>query len=178
MKRATAAAEQDEKPAKRLKVHPSGYTFEFVNEVQIKDGEIFMPIPEWYIKDNKTYVSNQGRVKNYVGVITKPNPKKDGYSYVKIKGKNLPLTNNKVSNLRWVTRSENIQASFAKNKDRKSNAPQQSKKVRATKNGDVQIFASTQEAGRQLGIHRGLISIFCIENVKIAASEENDARKP
>lgn len=54
------AAEPTQAPAKRLKVHASGYTFEFINDVQINEGEIFMPIPEWYIEKNNTYVSNQG----------------------------------------------------------------------------------------------------------------------
>lgn len=42
----SAASSADEAPAKRLKVHkPSGYTFEFVNDVQVNEGEVSMPVP-------------------------------------------------------------------------------------------------------------------------------------
>ncbi len=69
----SAASSADEAPAKRLKVHkPSGYTFEFVNDVKINEGEVFMPVPESVIKNNKTFVSNQGRFKSSRGVIITP----------------------------------------------------------------------------------------------------------
>ena len=55
------------------------------------------------------------------------------------------LSNNRASNLHWATRSENVRYLHAKNKERKSSLPQQSKKVRATKDCQVQIFASAAE---------------------------------
>lgn len=60
------------------------------------------------------------------------------------------------------------------NKERKSNAPQQSKKVRATKDSQEQNFASTNEAARQLGIPPNTVSGFCRENAKIASDEMPD----
>ena len=179
----------DEHPAKRLKVHtPSGYIFEFENDVQINEGEIFMPIPEWHIKDNNTFVSNQGRVKNCDGVITKPNPQTDGYSRVKVKGskyrlthlmlyafnvpqpsaehkevnhKDLDPTNNCLENLEWVTCKENLQHSHRTNKNRKSSAPKQSKPVECCINGKWHTYPSASEAARQLNLPQGRISEAC-----------------
>lgn len=153
----------DGNPAKRLKVHTSsGYIFEFENDVKINEGETFMPIPEWYIKNNNTFVSNQGRVKSCRGVVMKPNPRKNGYSKVGIKGSMYRLThlilhafkvpqpsddhkqvnhkdrdpsNNHLDNLEWVTHAENIQHSYCTNQGRKSSAPKQSKPVECYING-------------------------------------------
>ena len=171
-----------------LKVHvQSGYTFEFVNDVEI-NGEIFMPVPEWYITDNSTSVSNQGRVKSYSGVITTPTPKKDGYSSVEVKGKGFPIThlilhafnvepnslehkqvnhkdrdptNNRLDNLEWCTPAENLQHSHATNPNRKSTAPKQAKPVECFIDGKWQAYASVMEAARQLGLNHGNIAKAC-----------------
>ena len=85
-------------------------------------------------------ISNQGRVKNPKGKILGGNTHKDGYRFITIKGKQMPIhrivaesfieneynkpfvnhkdgnkMNNSVDNLEWVTQQENIQHSY-KNK--------------------------------------------------------------
>ncbi len=60
-------------------------------------------------------------------------------------------SNNKLTNLRWLTRSENIKASYEKNKDRKSHAVAQSKPIRCVETGIV--YASTKLAAKSLGTH-------------------------
>jgi hypothetical protein len=73
--------------------------------------------------------------------------------------------NNHKDNLRWVTHAENIQHSFATNKERRSNAPQRSKPVRGAKLGEEPrqwvTYASTREAAQQLNLNPGAISLCC-----------------
>lgn len=190
---ASSSPAEEEAPPTPLKVHPAGYTFEFVNDVEIEEGEIFMPVPEWYIKDNKTSVSNKGRVKSYSGKITKPCPPKNGYSRVSIKGtayqlthlilhafkfkrpseehnqvnhKDLDPANNCLENLEWCTSAENIQHSFRTNTNRKSTAPKRSKPVECFINGKWQKYASVSEAGRQLNVAPHKISEACRTNYR------------
>lgn len=171
---------------------PGGYQFRWgtPTEPDILEGEEWKTIP-----NSKAEVSSLGRFKDVTGIVKTPSSSADRYVSVKVEGKSYCLhvliaqcflpppgpgqtqvdhrdrnaANNNVSNLRWATRAENIGYSYANNEDRKSSAPQQSKKVRATKDGQEQIFASTQEAARQLGIQSGFISYYCGKNAEIAS---------
>ena len=93
-------------------------------------------------------VSSLGRFEDSRGIVKTPIPKEDGYVYVRINGKyhgihiliakafDLPRrddqhevnhkdgnpSNNRLDNLEWATRSENIGHSYATNEHRRSTA--------------------------------------------------------
>jgi hypothetical protein len=69
-------------------------------------------------------------------------------------------SNNKVGNLEWVTRTENMQHSFQTNVERKSNAPRMAKMLRGRAKGqdEWKDYASVMEASRILNIPQGNIS--------------------
>ena len=140
-------------------------------------------------KATKPQVSSFGRFKSSKGVVSTPKPVKSGYVQVRINGKNhlihvlmaiafgLPKRddqdtvdhidnnppNNRLKNLRWANRSEQIQHSYATNKNRASNAPKQSKPVEGRKLGaECWVpYASSHEAARSLGLNQGSISACC-----------------
>ena len=151
---------------------------------------------EWRnIADSKAQVSSLGRYKDVNGVVKTPTAHVSGYVNVmldlkiqrihrliaqcflppplsgqtQVNHKDGNPLNNHLSNLEWVTPSKNVRHSFANNKDRGSSALKKSKKVRATKDGQIQIFASTSEAVRKLGTDHGTISYYCRQNAEIAA---------
>ena len=72
-------------------------------------------------------------------------------------------SNNRLENLRWANRSEQVRHSYATNKKRASNAPKQSKPVlgRALGTEEWTQYPSTQEAARALGLKSGHISACC-----------------
>lgn len=181
-----------EAPPKPLKVHKaSGYIFEFENDVETIEGEIWKQIPQWYIKDTQISVSNKGRLKSCRGVITTPRPRKDGYSSVEVKGhtfrithlilhafnikqrtnehkyvnhKDLDPTNNCLENLEWCTAAENNMHSYRTNPNRKSNAAKQSKPVECYINGKWEKIASANEAARHFNLDHGSIRQACRKN--------------
>jgi hypothetical protein len=75
-------------------------------------------------------------------------------------------SNNNVENFRWLTRSEQINHSYATNSSRKSSAPSRSKPVQGRKLGDDEwtSYDSAQDAARKLhkwGLKPGNISRVC-----------------
>ena len=146
-------------------------------------------------------VSNFGRFRDIRGIVKTPNAARDGYKYVRILSKLVGLHclvchafhgepptvkhtqvdhidgdrgNPRADNVRWVTHAQNIRHSFATNKNRRSNAPQQSKPVL----GRLMAVAGNQspapwvkfdgvnQAARQLGLDQGSISACCRGKVK------------
>ena len=143
---------------KRNRTGTYEFKFDIPNEEECLEGE------EWkQVGETKAYVSSLGRLKSTQGVVSTPLPTKSGYVNVMIDNKNYQIhrliaiafnlprqkgrnqvnhkdnnpSNNKLINLEWVTRSENIQYSYKTNVNRKSSAEKQSKPVLGRKLGDV-----------------------------------------
>lgn len=130
-------------------------------------------------------VSSLGRFRSTRGVVSTPKARTNGYVEVGIHGKKYLLhrlvavafgirktddktqvnhkngnpSDNRLSNLEWVTQSENITHSYRTNKARASCAIRKSKPVRARKLGtdEWMDFASGRVASRVLGIDRSNI---------------------
>ena len=162
----------------------SGYEFQFdvPNEVELLPGEVWKPM-----KDLNVQVSSLGRFRDTYGVVKTPSPRKSGYVEVKINKKIHQMhrlvceafhgpspskeeifvdhidgdpSNNKASNLRWVSASRNVQLSFKNNKARKSNAPKRSKPVKGRKVGTWEwtSYASTEHAAKSLSLYSSCVS--------------------
>ena len=161
-----------------------GYEFRWgkANEVAVLEGEVWKPY-------ESAWVSSLGRFKSSQGVVSTRKPKKSGYVNVGVNGKSrlihvlmaiafgLPKrddqdtvdhidnnpSNNRLENLRWASRSEQIQHSYATNENRGSNAPKQSKPVEARVLGAEEWvpYASSNEAARSLGLYPGNVSACC-----------------
>ena len=166
-----------------------GYEFRYgeANEVAVLPGEEWKPY-------ESAWVSSFGRFKSSTGVVSTPKPMKSGYVSVQINGKQHQLhvlmaiafglpkrddqatvdhidnnpSNNRLENLRWASRSEQIKHSYATNKNRGSNAPKRSKPVEGRVLGaEAWVpYASTAEAARELGLNQGHISVCCRGQVK------------
>ena len=150
--------------------------------VAVLPGEVFRPY-------ETAWVSNFGRYRNHLGVISTPQPQPSGYVRIKINSKkhyihrvmavtfDLPRrddqdtvdhidndpSNNRLDNLRWANRSEQVRHSYATNETRASSAPKRSKPVlgRALGTQEWTQYPSTQEAARVLGLKQGSISGCC-----------------
>jgi hypothetical protein len=150
--------------------------------VAVLPGEVWKPY-------ESAWASSLGRFKSSKGVVSTPKPRKDGYIRVRINGKShlihvlmaiafgLPKrddqdtvdhidndpSNNRLENLRWANRSEQINHSYATNENRASNAPKQSKPVEGRVLGAEEWvpYASSNEAARELGLDPGSISACC-----------------
>jgi len=161
-----------------------GYEFRYgvANEVAVLEGETWKPY-------ESAWVSSLGRFKSSRGVVSTPKPRKSGYVSVKVNRKyhqihrlmaiafGLPKrddqdtvdhidnnpSNNRLENLRWANRSEQIQHSYATNEDRALNAPRQSKPVEGRVLGaEAWVpYASGEEAARSLGLNPGAINACC-----------------
>ena len=142
----------------------------------------------------KPQVSNLGRYRSCHGVISTPKPLTNGYVSIKINGKlhlihrvmavafDLPRrddqdeidhidgnpSNNRLDNLRWANRSEQVRHSYATNKKRASSAQRTSKPIlgRALGTQEWTQYPSTAEAARVLGLDQGSISACCRGKVK------------
>ena len=135
-------------------------------------------------------VSSLGRFRSIKGIISTPTSKKDGYSMIAINKKryathivvamtfqlprkenqnfvnhkNLDTSDSRVSNLEWVTRSENVKHSYLFNKKRKYNGTKRVKPVRARKLGTnewIVYSGGASEAARILQVSVGRISACC-----------------
>lgn len=168
---------------KRLQTH--GYEFQWAepNEKDVLDDEEWRDVG--YVNEQtckKTGVSTFGRYRNSWGVVSTPTPHKDGYCYVGVNGQNHKISiliakkflppalpgqtevhhkdhdpsNNRLDNLEWVTREQNVQASWDNNLDRKTHAEALGwplfHRVQGTAWPSEPSFASCKEAVRKLGI--------------------------
>ena len=137
----------------------------------------------------KAQVSSLGRFKSSRGVVFTPKPKKSGYVEVGINRKKHLIhrliaiafdlskeddqdtvdhidndpSNNRLENLKWANRSEQIERSYATNKERGSNAPKRSKPVEGRELGTEAWvpYASSREAARKLELNHGNITSCC-----------------
>ena len=142
----------------------------------------------------KPQVSSLGRFKSSKGVVSTPKPAKSGYVQVQVNGKHhlihvlmasafgLPKrddqdtvdhvdnnpSNNRLENLRWANRSEQIKHSYVTNENRGSNATRTSKPVEGRALGaEAWVpYASSMEAARSLGLEQGSISACCRGRIK------------
>ena len=161
-----------------------GYKFEYdePNEPPHLEGE------EWK-KWGNAEISNLGRFKDSRGVVKTPSLAASGYTPVQIDGEqslvhvlvaklflpppgpgqtevdHIDGKGNQWWNLRWATRSENVQHSHA-DPNRRSSAPKLSKKVRLRKVGTTewQYFDSGAEAARVLSLEQREVSRICKKN--------------
>lgn len=168
-----------------------GYEFEWdePTEPNVLEGE------EWRkVSNYGAAVSSFGRYRNIYGVTSTPSPGKNGYVTIRFDGKshkihrviatafNLPQkenedqidhidgdrSNNKVSNLEWVTRSENVSRSYQNNKERKSNAVRLCRPVAARLLGASEwtSYSGVMEAERVLNINHTNISKCCKKTIQ------------
>lgn len=158
------------------------FKFDLPIEVPVLDGE------EWREVHGGAAVSSFGRFRSTTGVVSTPTPRCSGYVTVRIQGKghsmhrivaqafNLPRredqdhvnhkdgnpSNNCITNLEWVSVSENVQHSYATNTHRKSSATKKSKPIMGRKIGAEWIlFESSEDAARRMGVNRGSVTLCC-----------------
>jgi hypothetical protein len=169
------------------------YEFKWAEANEVLPGEVFKPY-------ETAWVSNLGRYRTCRGVISTPKPKTSGYVQIMINGKlrlmhrvmavafGMPRgddqdeidhidgnpSNNRLDNLRWASRREQIRHSYATNKKRASSAPKRSKPVLGRPLGSQEWtqYPSTQEAARALGLNQGSISACCGGRIKRAGEYE------
>lgn len=133
-------------------------------------------------------VSSLGRFRNVYGVTTTPTPHSNTYCYVEVNGRSRVISiliaeafelprqpdqtevdhwngdpsDNRLSNLRYVTPSENVQGSHNNNINRKSNAEARGwplfYRVRGTTWPSEPSFETASKAARQLGMNQSAIS--------------------
>ena len=174
-------------------------------EPEVLEGEIWKDVQNTGAK-----VSSFGRIKIVRGMTYTPNPSRSGYVYVHINKKNYSIhrlmaiafnlprqegqdyinhkdgnpSNNKLSNLEYVTRSENINHSYKTNTNRKSSATKHSKPIMGRQLGtEVWIkYPSACEAARNLNLKNSSISAVCNGKTNRAGNYEfkfdNDSTEP
>ena len=155
----------------------------------------------------KAQVSSLGRFRSTYGVVTTPARRKDGYAQVTIGKKRYAMHRlvafafglprepgqntvdhingtaveypDGVDNLRFATQAQQMQYSYA-NKNRRSNAPRQSKPVRGRKVGDVAwtAYDSVNDAARRLEVNLGSVSKCCSGKRKQTGGYEFELATP
>lgn len=131
-------------------------------------------------------VSNLGRYKHRNGLINTPKSRKDGYVRIKVNKKDYYMhrliantfkipkltgsnfvdhidrnrSNNRIDNLRWVTRQENNAASWKINKNRSTSGPKLSKPVLGCRlDEDTWVrYESSQDASRKLKLYSASVA--------------------
>jgi len=156
-----------------------GWTFEFTPQETVLDGEWRTVMLDGV--ESGVQVSDRGRFRSPRGVVHCGSVLPNGYHLVGVGSKRYYLhrlictawhgppptpehtetnhkdgdaSNNQPDNLRWTTRAENIQYSYANNPNRKSNAGALSNPVRGRKQGTAdewRQFESFAAAARELG---------------------------
>ena len=146
-------------------------------------------------------VSSFGRFRSTLGVVSTPAPQKCGYVKVMIKKKTYLIhrliavafdlsrrpgqetvdhidgnpSNNRLTNLRWASRSEQIVHSYSTNTSRLSNAGRQSKPVKGRRMGTEEewtTYKSAHDAARMLLVHHGSVSNCCNKTRRTAGGYE------
>lgn len=159
-----------------------------------KEVKQFMPIideteEEWAQIQEKYQVSNLGRVKNPKGRILGGSTHNDGYRFVTIKEKQIPIhrlvaqafikneynkpfvnhidgnkMNNSVTNLEWVTQSENIRHSYENNLQPKAINTYKGKFAEEQREQIKKEYNEEGISKRELGMKYG-VSHTCINDI-------------
>ena len=194
MKRATSQSIYTS-PVKRVKCD---YEFEFVEENNFIEGELWVDVHEEYTRNGYgAQVSNKGRYKDCRCVIKEGYERKDGYHIIGINGKDQlqhrvimksfgieppspkhkyvnhidrDPSNNNLENLEWFTAKQNIGHSYATNEDRRSCAGTTSKPVKGKKIGETEWkeYEGANDAAQKLNLNQGSISKACKKGYLVA----------
>ena len=187
---------------KRVK-QTHNYEFEWAKptEADTLEGE------EWRnVVDSTAAVSSLGRFRSTMGVVSTPLPRVGGYVFVQIENKGCAMhrliaaafelprapgqdtvdhidnnpSNNRLSNLRWLSHSEQTKHLYASNSQRQSNARRLSKPVRARKCGDEAwtVYESITAAARALGLDKAHVSACCVRTQKQTGGYEFERAEP
>ena len=163
--------------------HVGGLEFEYADptEPDVLDGE------EWRtIEGTTAAISSLGRVRSARGVVSTPKASRDGYRRTQVGGKNsrihrllavafnLPRrpdqlevdhinndpSDNRLCNLRWASREEQVRHSYVSNMMRSSHTTRQKKPISVRKVGsdDWVTFASMNEAAQSVGMTRSRLT--------------------
>lgn len=120
-------------------------------------------------------VSNLGRFRNTRGVITRPSPRRDGYTSVSINKKHYLL-----DRLIAVAFHDRSLAPPPEEQFRRSNASKRSKPCRGRRLGDSvwTEYVSTRAAARALGVHQGGVANCCRRNYRQTGGFEFEYASP
>ena len=179
---------------KRKRAGDYEFEYDYPTEPPCLEGEVWKPFLT-------AQVSDMGRFKSCRGVVSTPTPKAGGYVYIGVDGKLYFIhraigvafglltgmddereinhkdrnpSNNRLTNLEAVTRSQNIRHSYDTNETRASGAGKRSKPVRGRKCGEKEwtTYASASEAAHALTLNVGSVSKVVNKRCKRAGKYE------